>query len=537
MRPGPWLLLALLPLALSFARAGEDSPRVGADISGVFARARSGESLCYVALGGSITQAGQGWIGPWLKRKFPQSNITSVNSGMAGTGSALGIFRVERDVISYQPDLVAIEYCVNDGSLNDADAIRYMESLIVRLKQLPKPPAILIIEAADKNTVNLQRHRSVARHYGLLEVDLQKSVNAEIAQRRQVWGDLFSDAVHPNAEGHAFYARVIEQALEPLLTASPGPVAPLPSPLSRKPLLLDGTMSALAFRVGDAGWNFEPSPPQTGAFFRGVLRGDQPGARLAISFRGTCAGLLYAMNTDQGAFFAALDGELPKVIKSNTRDGYASTIFRNDLSPGEHRLDVVLPGATDPLMRYNGPVRLGYLLLAGAAPRRDSVQAANGPFHPDTLASLKFLPVPADSWVWTGPFRAEAGAVDAQAMIATSFPPESSDPRDSQWRRMAPQRDLWVNWRELLGTEQPATVYAQTQVEAPQAGKALLSLSVDYFAKVWVNGHLVETIAGPHADVILIPVTLHAGKNDVLLKLSSGSAGFGFSLAWSPLVE
>ncbi|WP_075081280.1 GDSL-type esterase/lipase family protein [Terrimicrobium sacchariphilum] len=537
MRLKHWLLMGLLPLALSIAMADANPPGIGADISSVFARAKRGEPLRYVALGGSITQAGAGWIGPWLRQQFPQSDITSINSGMAGTGSALGIFRVERDVISHQPDLVAIEYCVNDGYLNDEDAIRYMESLIVRLKQLPKPPAILIIEAADKNTVNLQRHRKVAQHYGLLEVDLQKSVNEALAAKGRGWDDFFSDAVHPNATGHAFYARVIEQALEPLLAASPGAVPPLPQPISSKPLLLDGTMSALAFRVDDEGWHYEPSPPQAARFFRGVLTSELPGVHLPVSFRGTCVGLLYAMNKDQGVFFASLNGGLPKVIKTNSRDGYASTILSSDLSPGEHRLDVVLPVASEPRMRYNGPVRLGYLLLAGTAPQAETTKPDDGPFHPEILASLKFIPVPASDWGWTGPFRAETGAFDARSMISASFPPESAEPGEIEWREIPSQDDLWVDLGKLLGTEPPATVFAKTQLEVAKEGKVLLSLSVDYFAKVWVNGRLAETIAGPHGDVILIPATLRAGTNDILLKLGSGSSGFGFSLAWSRLAE
>ena len=106
------VVLIVLTGRLSAAAAGENP---GTDIGDIFAAARSGQPLRYVAIGGSITQAGKGWIGDWLRGRFPRSSVTAVNSGMSATGSGLGVFRIDQDVIAYQPDLVAIEFCVNDA--------------------------------------------------------------------------------------------------------------------------------------------------------------------------------------------------------------------------------------------------------------------------------------------------------------------------------------------------------------------------------------------------------------------------------------
>jgi broad specificity polyphosphatase/5'/3'-nucleotidase SurE len=43
---------------------------------------------------------------------------------MSATGSSLGVFRIERDIIAHQPDLVAIEFCVNDSGFTDEQAVR-----------------------------------------------------------------------------------------------------------------------------------------------------------------------------------------------------------------------------------------------------------------------------------------------------------------------------------------------------------------------------------------------------------------------------
>lgn len=115
-------------------------------------RAERGALLRYVAIGGSITEAGgPGWVGDRLREQFPDSLVSVVNSGMSGTGSSLGVFRVERDVLAHQPDLMVIEFCVNDGGLPDAQAIRNMETIVVRLKSLPHPPAVVVVEAAAES--------------------------------------------------------------------------------------------------------------------------------------------------------------------------------------------------------------------------------------------------------------------------------------------------------------------------------------------------------------------------------------------------
>lgn len=358
------VLAVISLLALSPGIAG--GTEAGADVARVFAAARAGAPLRYVALGGSITQSGAGWIGPWLAEQFPSSRVTSVNSGMSATGSALGIFRVERDVISHQPDLVAIETCVNDDGLPDDVTIRYVESLVVRLKRLPYPPAIIFIEAAAKNGSKIQRHRQVARHYGLLEVDLQAAIETELQRTGQDWSVFFSDAVHPNEAGNQFYARTIEQALAPLLDKRPvAGSAVLPSPLSEKPLILDGRMVPLFGITGVTGWRKNASPPfWMDAFFNGTLSASEPGTALEIPFRGTWAGVFYPMDKGYGTFDASIDGGAPLRIAPNTRGGYSLDIVGRDLPVGGHVLRITLPAA-DSSPGVNGEVRLGYLLLAG----------------------------------------------------------------------------------------------------------------------------------------------------------------------------
>jgi hypothetical protein len=83
----------------------------------LFYRLHRGDSIKIAYFGGSITNAGSGWRDQtmdWLKTKYPKCFIQQKNSSLPGTGSDFGAFRTEKDVISFKPDLVFVEYAVND---------------------------------------------------------------------------------------------------------------------------------------------------------------------------------------------------------------------------------------------------------------------------------------------------------------------------------------------------------------------------------------------------------------------------------------
>ncbi|WPJ95109.1 SGNH/GDSL hydrolase family protein [Coraliomargarita algicola] len=488
------------------------SQEPGSDVVAAFSRATKGEPLRYVAIGGSITQASSsGWIGDWLDEQFPKSEISVVNSGMSGTGSSLGIFRIDRDIISHAPDLVVIEYCVNDGGLTDEQAILYMETLVVRLKSLPHPPAIVIVEAAARRGVNLQRHRRIARHYGLVEADMQAAVEAHLSEHGEDWNVLFSDDVHPNRAGHALYAETLRNTLRPLLNrarskdrATATPLVPLPPPLSTKPLLLDARLVPLQAYITPDWKTGAPPSAWWGRFFQGAITAEAPGTALRLPVRGTTFGLFYARDTDNGSFLVNVDDSVPSHVYANTRDGFSYLLAGVDLPAREHMLNVVLPAESEIDPSRNGSVTLGYLLLAGEtqATREPSPQ---GTFTPEVLRDLNLVPVPADAWSWTGPFSLsypkEQMPIDARADTFTKFAPEPGDANFSldrfTWKPVSAESNL-VDFRTLIGEKKPSFVYARTEFDGGSGGQALLSITVDYYCQLWLNGERIIIFDGPH---------------------------------------
>lgn len=60
---------------------------------------------------------------------FPTVPLNIINAGIAGTGAAYGLSRIERDVLSKNPDLTVVCFGLNDCGKEDDGLAEYAESL------------------------------------------------------------------------------------------------------------------------------------------------------------------------------------------------------------------------------------------------------------------------------------------------------------------------------------------------------------------------------------------------------------------------
>lgn len=249
------LLLGSCVLGLAWSRdaAAADDPLTpdmiarsrlpGADFSRlqrVFAKARRGEQITLGVIGGSITEGSLATVPArsyvarlraWWSDTFPRSEIRLVNAGISGTGSLYGAFRAQRDLLEAKPDLVVIEFAVNDAS---ADAPAY-EGLVRQILARPNAPALLLLFMMWEGGGNLQEMQApIGAHYRLPMVSFRDALWPEMAAGRLRWQDFLVDAAHPNDAGHAIAARLVTTLLDDAdKTEAPAaaPLAPLPPPL------------------------------------------------------------------------------------------------------------------------------------------------------------------------------------------------------------------------------------------------------------------------------------------------------------------
>ena len=368
------LLLGFLIMGASTGYTAEP-PAKGRDLLPVFGRAAQGEPLRFVLMGGSIAQgAGNDcWIGDWLRKQFPESTIVTHNASLSAHGSRDNLFRLEREVIAQQPDMVIFEHVANDGNTSDLDAVRFMESMIVRLKSLPNPPAIVYVEVArnEKGTPSRSRlrQRRVSDHYQLLSIDLEAAVAKAVANGEITWngwsGNGKGTDAHPSAAGHALYRRAIAAALQPLAdyakqnpTAAVKEKAPaLPKAISSSPLLLDAMRIAATPNKGwDINWG---QPAWYFRDFRYSVKNLGPGSTMTIPFRGTWVGLVCPVIKKSNVMvLVSIDGGEPKKMFL-AKGGIDRRIFGRDLEPKRHTLTIAIPEGED------GTMYIGAIALAG----------------------------------------------------------------------------------------------------------------------------------------------------------------------------
>lgn len=186
-------------------------------------RAANGESLVIGFLGGSITQGSLSstpktcyayLVYEWWKKSFPNAAFSFVNGGIGGTTSHYGGARAWKDVLCYRPDIVTVDFSVNDDA-NEFFEETY-EGTLRRLLAAPSAPAVVVLNNAFYDTgKNAQDyHNRIADHYGIPHVSIKDTVYPDVESGKIVRADITPDNLHPNDKGHRLVADEICKLLD-----------------------------------------------------------------------------------------------------------------------------------------------------------------------------------------------------------------------------------------------------------------------------------------------------------------------------------
>ncbi len=168
-------------------------------------RAAKGEPLTIAYIGGSITEGSNASDSEhcyaylsylWFKDTFPDSDITYINAGISDTNSWLGAHRLYEDVISHKPDIVIVDFSVDDDKKINPEAY---ESIIRKLLESESEPAVIALLLAPKKGGRAKDHLSEAITYRVPIISYAALLSNKIVKWKEV-GD--SDNIHPNDTGH-----------------------------------------------------------------------------------------------------------------------------------------------------------------------------------------------------------------------------------------------------------------------------------------------------------------------------------------------
>lgn len=152
-----------------------------------------------------------------LKDKYPFAVINIINTSIGGENSVSGQKRFESDVLNHQPDILFIDYALNDRGVGLEDSRKAWEKMILKAKHqgiklillTPSPDlAVNLLEIDNELEKHANQITELAKKYNIGLADTYSRFK-EIEMECKCLSDYMSQSNHPNAKGHSLIAEEI----------------------------------------------------------------------------------------------------------------------------------------------------------------------------------------------------------------------------------------------------------------------------------------------------------------------------------------
>ncbi len=374
-------LLALGVASADAVNAGEvvetvQELRERGGLPNLAAKIRSGKHVNIAYLGGSITDAADGWRSKsfdWFVKRFPKAKFRELRATVCGTNADFGAARFKDDVLSQGvPDLLFVEF-----RCNGADT-RSVEGIVRQLWKVNPNADICFVYTIWKSATPTFRKgvqtnsgaalEKIAGFYGIPSVDFAPDIIARLDAGKIVYtkdeakpGQIVftRDTVHPTPEGHDLYVEVLTRSLEKLLGAGKKGE----HSLARRFHALPGgcydeceLVPAARFLKDVPGWTkvdeendavYTNDRRRTQQMLRGAYAATEEGATFTIRYYGKAIAFSDIPQTEEMLVETILDGGKPMIqrrIRSaewrlHSRFWY---VWSPNSLPGEHTLKVTV---------------------------------------------------------------------------------------------------------------------------------------------------------------------------------------------------
>ncbi|OFY56120.1 MAG: hypothetical protein A2Y87_06165 [Bacteroidetes bacterium RBG_13_46_8] len=156
------------------------------------AKARRGEPVTIGVIGGSITAGSLAstedkcWaniVTNWWRTKFPSSAVSLINAGIGATGSDIGTFRIQKDIIQKDPDFVIVEFAVNDSGEDSLYVREMMEGVVWQLLADTSKTGVMLLLLKMENGGTAQAdHKVVGNYYKIPWVSQADLIGPALAE-------------------------------------------------------------------------------------------------------------------------------------------------------------------------------------------------------------------------------------------------------------------------------------------------------------------------------------------------------------------
>lgn len=302
-------------------------------IAAAMRKAAAGEKVTIGVIGGSITQgtaaSGQAncyasLVKKWWEDTFPEAEITLINAGVGGTGSYLGVHRVEEDLLEAKPDFVIVEFSVNDS--NTLFCKKSYDNLVRRILGEEQMPAVMLLFMTMEDGTSAQENDSVIGfRYELPMLSYGNAVLPEIDSGNFAWKDISPDNIHPNDRGHAIVGEMFSVYLTDIynrLDTIDAEVMPFDKPIVTKETYQEATIL----------YNDMIEPTEWGSFekrdvnpvFPGNWSTDTGEDSIVFTVEAQNIGIMYQKTVDgkSGQYEVYIDGTYTYTLDGDFSDGW-----------------------------------------------------------------------------------------------------------------------------------------------------------------------------------------------------------------------
>ncbi len=317
--------------------------------------------------GGSITEGAgasdasrTSWrakVTEWFRASYPDAEITEIYAAIGGTGSDLGMYRCDTDLLSGNPDLVFIEFAVNDSWMNYDAILMQTETIYRKIRRKnPCTDIICIITTTASIASGLEKgaeftaraaHSVIAHRYNAPIIDVGNILHFEVLKNGGDFLKYTTDNVHPNDDGYALYTDTIVNFLEAQANCSSDVLMlyGMPVPVCGK--VYDDRACMMDCQTADS---FETDgfvvvESSMCGRYPHYLEAINPGSSFSFEFTGETCGFYWMMAKDSGDVLVSVDGGEEKTIRS--WDHYCKSFNRANLAfaakglpDGKHHVNV-----------------------------------------------------------------------------------------------------------------------------------------------------------------------------------------------------
>ena len=325
-------------------------------VASVIKKAMDGEDILIGYIGGSITQGSSATSASkkyadrfyaWFKETFPKAKVSMHNAGLGATDSLMGVHRVDNDLLSKKPDLVIVEF-----SVNDPNERLYRDSYEGLMRKILKSgAAVIAVQMMNQEGTNVAaQHSPITNHYQIPTISYKNALWPNSATKVYQWSEISPDSIHPNDTGHAIVSELLINYINVVrskITKAPAPLTTLPEPKTdnsyENAVLLNSknlTPSNLGGFAANAGTPQFPNGWYTS-------NGGDKTFTVEVTDAKNLSLLYWKQNGSSGTAIVKLDGKVVSTVKSDNSASwnYAQTLgLTSGTTTGKHTIEITCTG-------------------------------------------------------------------------------------------------------------------------------------------------------------------------------------------------